>query len=349
MNRRTVAILIAVPLTGVLLLTAFAMPLPYVRFEPGSTVDLLSEDGGKERISLSGRRAYYDSGELRMTTIYATPPKDSITLGEALIAWVDPDQAVKPYDSVYEEGRTEEEDEQESALQMASSQEIAVAVAMTEAGIEVPVVPVVGQIYPDMPAAGKFELRDRFVSIDGAPIASWDDVVEAIGGAQAGRPLRFVVERAGERTTVDVTPVENDGRLQVGIERGLDYKFPFDVDINIADNIGGPSAGLMFALAVYDTLTPGSLTDGAVIAGTGTIDPEGRVGPIGGIQQKIAAAREAKAELFLVPELNCDEAVGAAAGDVRLAMVRTMAEARSVIETYADNPDADLPQCPDQE
>jgi len=348
MNRRTVAILIAVPLTALLLLAALAMPIPYVRFEPGSTVDLLSEAGGQERITVTGHRSYHDGGELRMTTIYATPPRDDITLGEAMLAWIDPDQAVKPYSSVYDDDETPEQDDEQSALQMATSQDVAIAVAMSEAGIDVPVVPVVGLVTPGRPADGKLELRDRFVSIGGARTTTWDDVVEAISTAKAGEPLRFVVERAGKRTTVDVTPVANDGRTQVGIERGLDYHFPFDVHITIDENIGGPSAGLMFALSIYDTLTPGSLTGGRRIAGTGTIDPEGQVGPIGGIQQKIAAARSAKAELFLVPELNCDEVDGAPRGNVRLAMVRTASDARSVIETYADDPDADLPQCPDQ-
>lgn len=348
MNRRTVAILIAVPLTGLLLIAAFAMPVPYVRFEPGSTVDLLSETGGDERIQVSGHASYHDGGELRMTTIYATPPGDEISLATALAAWVDRDQAVKPYGSVYDEEQTEEQDEEESALQMASSQEVAIAVAMTEAGIDVPVVPVVGAVARDMPAEGKLEPRDRFVRIGGSHIRTWDDVVESVSGATAGAPLQFVVVRGGERTTVDVTPVRNDGRVQVGIERGLDYHFPFQVDIKINENIGGPSAGLMFALSIYDTLTPGSLTGGEPVAGTGTIDPEGRVGPIGGIQQKIAAARDAGAELFLVPELNCDEVDGAPAGDVRLAMVSTIGDARDAVEAYAADPDADLPQCPQE-
>ena len=86
---------------------------------------------------------------------------------------------------------------------------------------------------------------------------------------------------------------------------------PFDVSVNINDDIGGPSAGLMFSLAIYDTLTPGSLTGGQVVAGTGTIDDGGQVGPIGGIQQKIAGAREAGAQLFLVPPDNCADAARA--------------------------------------
>lgn len=347
MSRRALATVIAVPLTGLLLVLALVLPVPYVRYEPGTTVDLLSEDGGKERIQVTGHKAYHDGGELRMTTIYATPPGDEITLPAALAAWVDPDQAVKPYDSVYDDEDTEEREDQESAVQMSSSQDDAIAVALTQLGYEVAVVPVVGLVTPGMPADGKLEPADRFVTIGGARIGSWEDVVAAITKAPAGTPLEFVVVRDGKRTTVEVTPVEKDDRPQVGISRGLDYDFPFEVSINIDQNIGGPSAGLMFALSVYDTLTPGSMTGGHVIAGTGTIDPTGAVGPIGGIQQKIASARDAKVQLFLVPAANCDEAVGAPNGEVRLARVETMDQARKAIETYVADPDAALPACED--
>ena len=121
--------------------------------------------------------------------------------------------------------------------------------------------------------------------------------------------------------------------------------FPFEVSVNIDPSIGGPSAGLMFSLGIYDTLTPGSLTGGETVAGTGTIDATGKVGPIGGIQQKIAGARAAGAELFLVPPDNCGDAVGAANGDMRLVKAASMHTAVEAIETWADDPDADLPTC----
>ena len=108
---------------------------------------------------------------------------------------------------------------------------------------------------------------------------------------------------------VSVTPTIIDGVQRVGIRIGTGFELPFDVSVNIDDSIGGPSAGLMFSLAIYDTLTPGSLTGGQIVAGTGTIDEQGNVGPIGGIQQKIVGAREAGAQLFLVPPDNCADAL----------------------------------------
>lgn len=349
MTRRTLAIIIAVPLTALLMIAALVLPVPYVLYQPGTTVDVLSTVGGKERIQITGHKAYYDNGELRMVTIYVTNPGDEISLGTALWGWVSRDDAVRPYASVYDDDETNEENDQESALQMATSQDVAIAVAMKALGYDVPSVPVVSPTEKGMPADGKLQPGDHLVSIGGKKIKTWQDVVDAVSTSKPGKPLTFVVDRNGTRTTVDVTPRSIDGRTRVGISEAYDYKFPFDVHINIDENIGGPSAGLMFSLSIYDTLTPGSLTGGRIIAGTGEIRPDGSVGPIGGIQQKIAAARDAKAELFLVPAANCDEAVGAPKDDVRLARVDTMEQAKNVLETFAKDPDADLPSCKDED
>ena len=104
-------------------------------------------------------------------------------------------------------------------------------------------------------------------------------------------------------------------------------------------------ANLLFSLAIYDTLTPGSLTGDQIVAGTGTIDEKGKVGPIGGIQQKIVGARDDGAVLFLVPPDNCDDALGARNGDMRLVKAVTMHAAAQAIEKWVKNPDAKLPTC----
>jgi len=349
MSRRTLAIVIAVPLTALLLIAALVLPIPYVLYQPGTTVDVLSTAGGQERIQVSGHKAYYDDGELRMVTIYVTNPGDEISLGTALWGWVSRDDAVKPYDAVYGPGETAKKNDQQSAIQMATSQDDAVAVALKALGYDVPSVPVVSPTEEGLPADGKLEPGDRLITIGGKQIKTWQDVVDAITTSKAGKPLTFVVDRAGTRKTVAVTPKLIEGRVRVGISEAYDYKFPFDVKINIDANIGGPSAGLMFSLSIYDTLTPGSLTGGHIIAGTGEIRPDGMVGPIGGIQQKIAAARDAKAELFLVPAANCDEALGAPKDDVRVARVDTMEQAKETVEAFAADPDADLPSCEDED
>jgi PDZ domain-containing protein len=349
MTRRTIATLLAGMLTGALLIAAFWLPVPYVHFEPGGTVDLLSEEGGRERIEVRGAKAYSGTdegtGELHMTTVIATPPRTDIRLAEALAAWASPDEAVKPYDNVYDDETTEEQDQQQAQLQMASSRDQAIAAALHELGHKFSQSWSVAEITRGAPADGALAVGDRVVSVGGTRTPGWEAVVEAVLASEVGEPLTLGVLREGRRTTVTVSPVEREGRPFVGIAPGVDYDFPFDVDIHIDENIGGPSAGLMFALAVVDTLTPGPLTGGARVAGTGTIDGEGNVGGIGGIQQKIVGARAAGAELFLAPAGNCEEAVHASDDGIRVVPVSTLEEARDAVTAYAEDPEAELPTC----
>jgi PDZ domain-containing protein len=181
--------------------------------------------------------------------------------------------------------------------------------------------------------------------VDKKPVATPSQVEKAVLASGAGKALDMQIERAGDERTVTLTPESSDGKARVGVELLPSYRFPFQVTVGIDDQIGGPSAGLMFALGIYDTLTPGSLTDGDVIAGTGTITPNGKVGPIGGIQQKIAAARDTGAALFLVPAANCREALGATNGDMTLVRASTMHDVVDALETWVDDPEADLPSC----
>lgn len=346
MSHHTLAIAVAALVTVVGVIAATVLPMPYVRFEPGTTVDLLSEDRGKERIEVRGHESYPDGGEVRMTTVKSTQPKSGISLLSAMAGWLSDNDAVKPYDDVYGERDTAVSKQSQASIQMATSQDVAVAAALIHLGIKVPMVPVVGPIEPGLPADGALVERDRYVRIGDQAIRTWDDVVRVISRARPGKPLTFVVERDGKQLSIPVTPRRIEGRTVVGVRQAFDFKMPFEVEIHLPDGIGGPSAGLMFALSVVDTLTPGSLTRGSRVAGTGEMaDPQGRVGPIGGIQQKIAGAREAGAQLFLVPAANCDEAVLARPGAMRLAPVATLADAEKIVTTYAADHRAKLPTC----
>jgi PDZ domain-containing protein len=232
---------------------------------------------------------------------------------------------------------------------MQSSQDYAVAVALRELGYDVGVVPVVSAVVTGLPADGALSVGDRILAVDGEPTKTSQDVGKAVRRAGLGEPVEITVRRAGREESYPLTPVEVAGEPRIGIEVGEDYSFPFDVSINISEDIGGPSAGLMFSLAVYDTLTPGSLTGGEIVAGTGEIAPDGRVGPIGGIEQKIVGASDAGAELFLVPADNCPDALGAENDDVTLVRVATFADAKEAIEAWVLDEDADLPSCEDGE
>ncbi|MBS44718.1 MAG: signaling protein [Nocardioides sp.] len=355
MSQRLIAAFIAVPAALGLILYAATARLPYATYAPGSTVDVLgTTDTDAPIVTVDGAETYEDGGQLRMTTVRvseaaATGETPGLSLWDLMAVWFDGDNAVYPYDAVHAPDETPRSNEQEGAQQMADSQDYAVEVALSELGYDVPQVVKVAQVTPDSPSDGVLSENDVLRSVDGTDIggdAQLRNLIQRRG--VEGEPLEIGITRDGKDRTVEVVPTTTDGRLLIGILTGIDYDFPVDVSIAIDPRIGGPSAGLVFSLAVYDTLTPGSLTGGHDVAGTGEIYPDGTVGPIGGIQQKIAGARQDGAELFLVPEANCADALAADNnGDMRLMRASTMHEVRVALEAYAEDTDADLPSCED--
>ena len=184
--------------------------------------------------------------------------------------------------------------------------------------------------------------------VDGETITSADQLRGIINDLQ-GAPVPLTVERDGEKTDVSVTPtaVEADGetRWLIGVTLITDYTFPIDVTIQL-NNVGGPSAGMMFALGIMDTLTPGELNGGKNVAGTGTITADGTVGPIGGIRQKLYGAKDAGATYFLAPQSNCDEVYGHVPDGLRVFAVETLQDAVDALDAVADGGDLDaLPTC----
>jgi PDZ domain-containing protein len=243
---------------------------------------------------------------------------------------------------------------------MVSSQDTAVAVAEQALGYTVTPSLEVTLVSPGSPADGALAVRDLIRKVNGTPLS--DDIGKAseqlraaIKATPPGQQVTLTVLRDGKEVDVPVTPEQPTSDLfgvakvtgtpQLGIFLGEGFILPFDVSVNIDPRIGGPSAGLMFALGIYDTLTPGPLTGGGRVAGTGEIASDGTVGPIGGIQQKIVGAREDGAQLFLVPAPNCEDVKGARNGDMRLVKVDTFDTAKSAIETWAKDHDAKLPSC----
>jgi Lon-like protease len=348
-SRRSTAIVTAfVLLLGCALVAVFAT-VPYARFKPGLTIDLLSsESNGRPIVEVDGHETYKTDGQLRMTTVSSSLAGQHISLWEAMLAWADPDKDLYPYDAIYAPDTSVEEERTESQLEMVSSQDHAIAAALTELGFKLETRPTVLRTIPGSAADGKLQPHDVIVAIDGKTVTKAEDVVEVVQALEPGAKVTMDILRDGKPMTVELVtkPSPDDPtKAAIGIYPGTGYDFPFDVKVNIPEQIGGPSAGLVFALAIYDTLTPGSLTDGAKIAGTGTIDEAGRVGPIGGIRQKIAGAEADGAKVFLVPPANCDEAMRA---DTELKLVRadTMHSAVEALEAYAEDPDAELPACP---
>lgn len=349
MSQRMIAAVVAGPLVVVLLALAAFAPLPYVTYRPGDTIDVLGDEGGQEIIQIEDQKTYRDGGELRMTTVIVSQPEQENSLLELMATWLNGDNAVMPYDAVYQKDVTKEENDVQGAVQMLSSQDSAIAVALTELGYEVTPGVEVQYVTPDSPADGRLEVRDFFLEAGGKKVTTSDDVAKAVADTPAGEKVTFRVRRDGIERQISIEPDEVDGEQRIGINLGLGYIFPFDVTVGISPNISGPSAGLMFSLAIYDTLTPGSLTDDEVVAGTGEILPDGSVGAIGGIAQKIAGARDDGAELFLVPPANCEDVDDVDNGDMQLVLAETMHDAVVALEAWAEDRDADLPSCSDLE
>lgn len=324
MSRRALTLLLSGFLVLTLGIAGALVDVPYVVLSPGPTEDTLGQVDKKPVITIDGRRTYPTSGTLRLVTVaYQGGPTARIDLLTALRGWVDPTIAVVPQETIFTPDRTPEQVEEENTLEMTNSQDDATAAALNELKIPYTTVISVVSTEKDRPAAGKLQKGDEITAVDGTPVTRVDQVGELVRAREAGEEVRFGVTRSGRKLEVTVPTVGVGGRPQVGVSMQATYKFPFDVDINVGD-VGGPSAGLMFSLGIIDKLTPGPLTGGRQVAGTGTITPEGQVGAIGGIAQKMVGARKAGATVFLTPAGNCAEALKAAPDGLRLVKAETL-------------------------
>jgi PDZ domain-containing protein len=333
---------------------AFVLPLPYTIFSPGETVDLLGANGGQPVVTVGkgGPKLYRDRGQLRMVTVQETLRSHHPRLAEVLSAWLSDDDAVWPISVAYPDQQgSAASDHKAGAEMMTSAQDVAAQVAVSSTGVRVFHGVIVGSVTAGAPASSVLKVGDVITSVGATPITTPLTLTTAVHALRPGKPQEFGITRAGKPMTVSITPAVLDGRTRIGIAgaSGNDLMsvatMPYDVHVNIPAEITGPSAGLMMTLTIYDELTPGSLTGGATVAGTGTMDQSGEVGEIGGIQQKIPAAKDDGAQLFLVPSGNCADALGADHGSMRLAKVTTFADALKVVQTWAANHNAPLPSC----
>jgi PDZ domain-containing protein len=349
-RRHPLGVLLA-GLVGLVLLAAFA-PVPYVALAPGPTEDTLGAINGTPLIGISGRRTYPAQGRLELVTVSVTGgPGSRLDLLTALRGWVDGHVAVVPEETVYPPDVTAEQVRDQNVAEMALSQQDATVAALRHLGIAVqgPYVAVTA-VVRGQPADGRLRPGDRILAVDGHRVTNPGQVREAIEAHAPGERVAVTVRRAGVDRRLVLTTASEGGRTVVGFYPGVVYDYPFRVRIDPGE-IGGPSAGLMFALGIVDKLTPGSLTGGAVVAGTGTIDPQGRVGPIGGIQQKIAGAARSGARYFLAPRGNCADIPDPTSSRPRVVAVSTLDEALSALQSIraaaaAGRTPAHLPACP---
>ncbi len=324
---------------GVLLvLLASILPSPYAIARPGPVVDAFgsieTEAGAQaDVIRIEGAKTYPTSGALNVlsVTISGTPDRPADWLGVAG-ALLDPTRAVVPLADLFPDGVTADDRAEQNAAMMRASQQAATAAALNRAGVPVAEKLSVAEVVADGPAAGKLEAGDVIRSADGKEVSGLAELRRLLSGVPEGGSARIGFERKGETREADITPeTAADGTRLLGITVNEEFSFPFDVQLDL-DTIGGPSAGLIFALAIYDKLTPGELTGGHDISGTGTIDAEGRVGAIGGLPQKIWGASLAGSTAILIPVDNCADLPDRLPDGMIVAPVETLDEAVAAIE-----------------
>lgn len=323
------------------LVVAF-VPLPYLELSPGPTYNTIGEINGKPLIAISGTTTYPTTGHLDLTTVSERGGPDTGVLTVRLLTgWAQPDSKVLPREAFYPDDLVDIDVSAENARAFSDSTATATAAALRYLDRPVREVTIVASVVTGSPSDGKLDPGDEIVSVRGKPVSVPVDVTTAMTGVKPGDSVPVTVLRGDnkQRVTVDVvttTNPEDTSRAFLGISIGITYEADFDVDITL-ESVGGPSAGLMLSLGIVDLLTPGPLVDGRFVAGTGTIDPDGNVGPIGGIAQKLAGARGSGATLFLVPADNCAEAVESAIpSGLTLAKVGTLDDAVAEVDAYRD-------------
>lgn len=320
--------------------------LPYAVLQPGPVVNTLGNGtGGKPLITVQGKATYPTSGALDFTTVSVLGgPNNRVNVWEWITGHLDRTNSVVPEDVLFPKGVTSTQVDQQNAAEMADSQQEAIAVALRGLGHVVPEVVTVRELAKDSPASGVLRTGDVLVSIDGKAVTTPDGVRAAVRAHKPGDKAIFTVRRDGKKLVLSVKTADSQGHTVVGIFLQASFDFPFKVSINAGD-VGGPSAGMMFSLAVYDKLTPGALTGGAAIAGTGTVNSAGAVGSIGGIRQKMVGAKRGGASWFLAPAGNCDEVVGRIPDGLRVVKVSTFTQARDAVESIAAKKTTSLPTC----
>ena len=327
-------ILIAI---GVAIAIAWPIHVPYYTLSPGpvyDTADFVTVEDGNVS----------DDGEL----FFLTVSLKEANVFEWAAGYVDPRVDVRERERIRPLGVSQEQLRRESLAAMQQSKQTAIFVALTELGYEVKFVgtgALVIETVPDTAADGVLLPNDVIVEMDGNVVAFRDEIIDDLSDREIGDLVELLVERPIEDTTDEFEEVEidlvlgphvdNPARPMVGVLLDNNepiVEFPVDVEID-SQNIGGPSAGMMFTLQIMDQLTGGEITKGERIAGTGTIAQDGTVGSIGGVKQKVHAAIDAGARAVLVPAGNYDDALSAAGDDIVVVRVVTIDDAVAFLKT----------------
>ena len=335
----------------ILLGAAMFIPVPYVMKSPGPVFNTIGEIRDVELISISGTQTYPTEGELNMTTVSEFGgPQQGLDMFQAIWGWLSPDRTVVPRESVYPDDETEEEQTARNAMSFSTSQSYAIAAAMGYLDQPVTEKLVITSVGVDTPAQDKLRAGDEILAVNGVLMKTPQQVVDVVRSNPVGTALTFSLVRADTKLDVVVTSSTREDDLlteqdeakipYIGIGIDISYSADYEIEFGVT-GVGGPSAGTMFAIAIIDKLTEEDLVKGRNIAGTGTITPSGKVGPIGGIEEKLIGASREGATIFLAPSLNCPDIRHTPKG-LRVVPVDNLSEALAALR--ATDPET-LPMC----
>jgi Lon-like protease len=347
MRRQASTLLASAGLAVVLFFVGLGLPVPYVRLVPGPVSDTLGSSSGGPLITIKGHPTAPTKGRIYLVTVgeFGGPGKNLSALS-VITGWWNTTDAVVPTRLLYPAHVTQQQVEQQDTADMDNSQEQAKVAALRYLGYTLKPGVDVAAINATSSAKGKLEVHDIIVGVDSTTVTNSQQLLDVAKTHKTGDQIVLHVNRNGQPVDVPVTlqaPRAGSTTPSIGIEVVDSFTKPFEIDIDL-NNVGGPSAGMAFALGIVDKLTDGNLTGGRTIAGTGTIDSSGNVGAIGGVQQKMAGARKAGATVFLVPKDNCAEALGAVPHGLRLVKVSTLSGAIDAIKQIRDG-GTNVPSC----
>lgn len=342
---------------AVLVMLGFAVsPAPFVIEQPGPVFNTLGVDtaigqpaqaGAKPVLTIDDAKTYPTKGGLDLLTVNVVGNPDQLpSWAQVIWSWFFASKAVVPVNAEFPPGQSVQATNQQNAVDMSTSQQDATAAALTELGYKIPQQVGIASVTAGSASAGVLKAGDVVTSVDGTTVTSVDQLHSLVASNGTARAAKIGIRRAGKALSVDVTPRLTDGSAQLGIYVGPEYgAFPVNVGFQLAD-IGGPSAGQMFALGIIDKLTPGYLNGGKIVAGTGTIDGSGAVGAIGGIRQKMYGAKAAGATVFLAPASNCSDVVGHVPSGLQVFAVSTLKDSLAVLKVVSTGAStASLPTC----
>ena len=343
---RRANVMAATGLTASLLLAVLTVaPAQYAIEGPGPTFDTLSTADDTPLVQIDGSSTYPSTGELRLTTVsVSNASTQRFTVGAVIQGFFSESETVQPVEAVLGSPQDQEAQEERSAQQWITSQESATVSALEALGNEVPATITVVEILEESNATGVLDIGDVLVAGNGEDFVSYTDLSDYLSAREPGDEVTMTVSRDGQEQTVVFDLIDYEGEARMGIT--VDPQFDPSIDVTVAiDRVGGPSAGLMFALAIMDQLTPEDELAGAKVAGTGVIDVDGQVYPIGGIAHKMYGARSAGADYFLAPVENCNEVVGHVPDGLDVYAVDTLDDAYAVIVAIGQDDTSGLPQC----